>query len=245
MASEIAQVKVDRSLAGNIVGKSNLLVRASFKLSLQEQRLILLAISKLDSRRSHLTPRNSQTCVRITAIEFAETFGIDPKKAYEELQVATDDLFERKIVEIDGKKTDKMRWVSRAKYHSGEGWAEITLFSDLLPMLTLLKNNFTKYKLQRVAGLRSTYSIRIFELCAQFKDTGILRITLDEFITVLDLPYTRYTDIVRRVITPAVEELRAKSNLDIEWRPIKEGRGVKTLEFTFQEAAQTKLPLEE
>jgi plasmid replication initiation protein len=245
MTTDLVPALDDRNLADNIVSKSNALVRASFKLTLQEQRLVLLAISKLDSRKSHLTPRNSQTKVKITSIEFAETFGIDRKKAYEELRDATNELFERKITEINGKKTDKLRWVSRATYHDGEGWAELSLSPDILPMLTLLREKFTTYKLQKVANLRSTYSIRIFELCAQFSSTGLLRIDLDELIRLLDLPYTRYTDIVRRVISPAVEELRAKSNLDIEWRPIKNGRAVKTIEFTFQESAQGKLPLEE
>lgn len=245
MTSAVIPADDERNLANNIVSKSNVLVRASFKLTLQEQRLVLLAISKLDSRKSHMTPRNSQTQVRITAIEFAETFGIDRKKAYEELRAATDELFERKIVEIDGKKTDKLRWVSRATYHSGEGWADISLSPDILPMLTLLRQKFTTYKLQKVAGLRSTYSIRIFELCAQFTSTGLLRIDLDELIRLLDLPYRRYSDIVRRVITPAIDELRAKSNLDIEWRAIKQGRAVKTIEFTFEESVQGKLPLDE
>ncbi len=131
---------------------------------------------------SHMTPRNNQTRVRITALEFAETFGISKKKAYEELKEATDELIERKITEVNGKVTDKMRWVSRATYHSGEGWAEVTLAPEVMPMLTLLREKFTSYRLKRVAGLRSIYSIRLFELCAQFSKTGLLRIDLDEFI---------------------------------------------------------------
>ncbi len=231
------------SLADNIVSKSNSLVRASYRLTLQEQRLILLSISKLDSRRSHISPRNDQARVRITAAEFAETFGIDRKKAYEELKEATDQLFERKIIEIDGKKTDKLRWVQRVTYHDGEGWAEVQLSQDVLPMLTLLREKFTSYRVKRVAGLRSAYSYRLFELLSQFSATGLLRIDLAELITVMQLPYDRYIDIARRVIEPSVKELRAKSNLEIEWRPIKEGRAVKSLEFKFNEAAQGKLDL--
>jgi plasmid replication initiation protein len=70
-----------------------------------------------------------------------------------------------------------------------------------------------------------------------------LRIELADLIRQLDLPYTRYADVARRVIKPAVEELQAKSSLEIEWRPIKDGRAVKTIEFRFKEAAQRKLPL--
>jgi len=232
------------ALSDHLISKSNSLVRASYKLSLQEQRLILAAISKLDSRKLGIRPGHDQSHVRITAAEFAETFGISTKNAYDELRSATNDLFERKITEIDGKQTTKLRWVSKVRYHDGEGWADLTFAQDILPYLTLLRKQFTSYKLKQVAGLRSVYSIRIFELCAQFAETGLLRISLADLITSLDLPYTRYIDIVRRVIQPAVDELRVKSNLEIIWRPIKDGRAVKTIEFQFHEAAQQKLELE-
>lgn len=231
------------ALVDNIVAKSNTLVHASYKLGLQEQRLVLAAISKLDSRRPSITPRGQQTTIRVSAIEFADTFGIDRRKAYDELRDATNGLFERRITEIAGKKTTKTRWVDKVVYHDGEGWAELRFSMDILPLLTLLRSKFTTYTLQRVAGLRSNYAIRLFEMLAQFSSTGLLRIELADFIRELDLPYDRYADVARRVIQPAVQELRAKSNLDIEWTPLKQGRAVKTIEFRFKEAAQKQLPL--
>lgn len=231
------------SLEGNTVTKSNSLVRAGYKLTLQEQRLILAAISKLDSRRPGLHPRNDQARVRITALEFANTFGIDRRKAYEELKTATNELFERKITQIDGKQTTKLRWVSKVDYHDGEGWADLTLSPDILPRLTLLRERFTSYKLAKVAGLRSTYSIRIFEMLAQYASTRLLRIDLDDLINQLDLPYERYTDIARRVITPAVAELEKKVGLDITWAPKKQGRAVKSIEFRWEESPQGCLAL--
>lgn len=242
--NNVELLKLPDALSEHLISKSNSLIRASYKLTLQEQRLILAAISKLDSRKLGIRPGADQSHVRITAEEFSETFGIATKNAYNELRAATNDLFQRQIVEIDGKQTTKLRWVSKVKYHDGEGWADLTFAQDILPYLTLLRKQFTSYKLKQVAGLRSVYSIRIFEMCAQFSDFGLLRISLADLITSLDLPYSRYIDVVRRVIQPACDELRAKSNLEISWRPIKEGRAVKTIEFVFSEAPQKKLEFE-
>lgn len=241
----VEQSPENEGLLDNLVTKSNVLVRACYRLNLQEQRLVLAGISKLDSRKSRHTHRNNSAKVRIDAIEFAETFGIDKRKAYEELKEATNALYERDIKEINGKRTNRQRWVSRATYHDGEGWAELTFAEDIVPYLTLLREKFTSYRLRRVANLRSVYSIRIFEMLAQFATTGILRISVEDLTKELDLPYVRYVDVVRRVIEPAVVELRAKSNMDIEWRPIKDGRSVKTIEFLFREAVQKKLDLME
>lgn len=243
-STEFVEAFNDLSLSQNLVSKSNSLVRASYKLSLQEQRLILAGISKLDSRRlGFFSAKNNQATVHISAQEFGETFGISPKKAYEELKEATDNIFERKITEIEGKTTTKLRWVSKVKYHDGEGWAEMTFSQDILPYLTLLREKFTSYKLKQVAGLRSVYSIRLFEKCMQFSSTGMMRTTLEDFIKELELPYTRFTDIKRRVIDPAVIELRAKSNMEIEWKPITVRRRVVSLEFRFTESAQAKLDI--
>jgi|GEM_PF-529781 len=232
------------SLAENLVSKSNSLIRASYKLNLQEQRLILAAISKIDSRKlNHYPGKPNQATVHISAQEFADTFGISNKKAYEELKEAADNLFERKILEIDGKKSTKMRWVSKVTYHDGLGWAEITFSNDIIPHLTFLREKFTSYKLNRITSLKSGYSVRVFELCVQYQATGMLRITLEDFINDLNLPYQRFSDIKRRVIEPAIEELKVKSNMDITWRAISQKRKVYSLEFVFTEAAQSKLDL--
>ena len=57
------------------------------------------------------------------------------------------------------------------------------------------------------------------------------------------MAYTRFADIHRKVIKPAVDELKAKSNLEIDWEPIKDGRKVKAIRFTFKESGQGKLDL--
>ena len=94
-----------------------------------------------------------------------------------------------------------------------------------------------------MANLRSTYAVRLFEWCIQFVDNGWLIIPLDDLVQRLGVAYTRYADIRRKVIEPAVKELQAKSNLDIKWEPVKEGRSVKSIRFTFKEQDQRKLDL--
>lgn len=234
-------------LSNYLVAQSNKLVTASYKLSLQENRLILLAISKLDSRKigSHPDKRIDQSTVAITAKEFSETFGVNSKKVYEELQEATNNLFERKINEIDGKKTTKMRWVSKIVYHEGEGWVELTFSQDVLPHLTLLRNNFTTFKLISVTGLKSTYSQRIRAMCNMFIDTGMLRIGLEDFRKSLMLPYKDYSNIRRRVLEPAIKEINAMSDISIVCYAIKRGRAVATLEFHISKNPQRTLDLEE
>ena len=230
----------------HLVVKSNSLIRASYKLSLNEQRLILQAVSGLNSKRTAIRPGFNQVeKIRITAAEFGEMWKLPLSKSYEALKDATNELYERSIVEIDGKHIKKMRWVSGVEYHDGEGWASLSFSSHVTPYLTSLSSKFTEYRIGQVANLRSTYAIRIFEWCVQFADTGWMQVRLDELTKRLDLDYKLYNDVRRFVIEPAIKELKTKSNLKIEWFPIKEGRKVTSVRFEFKEPPQMALDFDD
>ena len=61
----------------NLVVKSNALIQASYKLTLNEQRLVLLGVSMLDSRRPGIRPGFNQVeGIRITAEAYAERYAM-------------------------------------------------------------------------------------------------------------------------------------------------------------------------
>lgn len=215
------------------IAKSNTLVEASYKLTLNEQRLILICIARLDGRK----PPPRDNVFVITAKEFSETFSIEEKHAYEALDEAANALYERDIKTYDGVNRERFRWVCGVKYHDNEGKVTLGFSAWISPYLTLLHKKFSSYKLKQIASLKSVYSIRLLEFLMQFKSTGKLIINLDEFKNRLDIAneYKRFFDLKRRIIEPAVRELKEKSDLEINWKPIKLGRSVNKLEFIFFE----------
>lgn len=229
----------------HLVAKSNSLIQACYKLSLHEQHLILQAVSRLNSRKPGFLPTREQVSgLRIYAEEFAEMWGISKRNAYKELKDATNDLYERTIVEIEGKRVTKMRWVSSVSYHEGEGWAQLSFSPEVVPYLTSLHGKFTEYRIGQVAELRSTYSIRLFEWCIQFVDTGWLEVSVDDIQKRLGVDYAKFTDLRRYVIDPAVAELSAKADLEITYKTIKKGVKIVAMRFEFKESDQRKLDLE-
>ena len=145
-----------------------------------------------------------------------------------------------------GKKEKKWVWVSGVTYHHGEGWVELGFSPEMTPHLTLLRKEFTSYKLKHAVALRSVYSWRLFELLMQFKSTGLLRISVDDFCMAMEAPPSCIKDfgqLRRRIIEPAVVELIGKNNLLIEWRAVKHGgRKISGLEFTFKFNPQATFP---
>ena len=244
---------VERPAGERWVTMSNALTRAGHGLTLAEKRIVAAAVSKLDSRKA--LPPGEVPRTKLTAMEYAETFGVDMNTAYDQLQAAAKQLYKRSITfyEPAHKRSGKplpptmvqMRWVGSVKYQDGEGWVELAWWPDLLRHLTGLQRQFTTYQLQQASALRSGYSWKLLELLMRFESTGWAEYTIEDFKASMDAPpsLSDFGQVKRRIIDPAVKELTEKDGWLIQWQPIKAGRKVKALRFTFMRDPQGQLPL--
>lgn len=224
------------------VSIANDLIKSAQGLNIGEKRLLMLAVSKLDSKA---TPSIQGATVSITVSEMVEMFDLNPDKAYQEAKKAAEGIMKRQIrLKTNDADSELIQWVGKSKYNKGEGWILVEFYYGLFPHLFELKSHFTSYRLSRASGLRSVYSWRLFELLMQFKKTGLLNILIDDFHHSLETPKTYHVDfslLKARVIEPAVKEIREKDGLAVEWEAIKAGRKVKALKFTFPTEQQLSL----
>ena len=237
------------------VTMTNALTRAGHGLTLSEKRIVMAAVSKLDSRKP-LQPGEVPT-TKITASEYAEAFGVDVDTAYEQLQHGAKHLYNRSITFYEpsfkrGKKNlvpsiVTMRWVGQVHYQKKEGWVELYWWPKLLPHLTGLQRQFTTYQLQQASALRSTYSWRLLELLTRFKSSNVAEYTIEDFCESMNATVKQRTDfaaIRRKIIEPAIRELQEKDGWFIQWTPIKAGRRVAAVRFNFMRDPQGRLQLD-
>lgn len=232
------------SLDSQIV-KSNHIVSASYRLTLAEQRIILSCISKI--RRNEMV--TDEVLYAVTAGELAELSGTDSKTAYRDLAVAAERLFERRITiffEPDGSsrplRKRLTRWVQDIEYIEGEGRIELRFGKTILPFLTGLTEQFTRYRLSDVAKMTSGHAIRIFELLIQYETLGRREIALEDLFNwlQLDCKYSVFANFRRRVIEPAIEQINLHSPLQVSWSQRKTGRKVTHLIFEFSPKQDSK-----
>ncbi len=216
-----------------VVVKSNEVISSSYRLSLNEQRIILTCISKIDST-SELTKEQGIT-IRVDEIKdlLVKTRN-DTGSFYNDLKTATDKLYERSIV-LDGEGS-KRRWVYEVTYNHTEG--SITLFFSptIIPYLSELKGNFTKYKLENISNFKSAHSIRIYELLCQWSFIGEREIELEELKKLLGLEdkYSeRPANFIRRVIDVAKNDINNHSNIHLEYGLRKTGRKITHIQLKF------------
>lgn len=226
-----------------IAYKSNALIEASYKLTLQEQRLLLMCIGKIDPREQEV-----RKTFQITSNDFYLAFpDMGKSNAERHLKEAIDKLAERWIYIHNNNERRRIRWIQEeAEYFDKEGKIEIVFSDSIMPYLTQLQGQFTKIIIKNVSALKSVYSIRLYELLMQFKAIGDRLISLDDFRSMLGLDddkYPTFKSLNQWVIKPAVKELNQKSNLSVSVDSIKKGRSVFALHFHFKEDQQIKMAL--
>ncbi|HPE60637.1 MAG TPA: replication initiation protein [Thiolinea sp.] len=209
---------------------SNDLIRAVQRLSLNEKRLLMLAVSSLDENAG------IGQLVTVSAAAYSQMYGIPTNNAYRTLKEAESKLWDRELfmLRVDGGVT--IRWIISYRYNPGKGSVSLKFHPDLDKHLINLKERFTRYLLSRAADFNYLYSWRLFELVIQFRKTGVLRLSVEEFKAIMEVPsaYDRDFGLVRRkVIDLAVQEIRAKDGLDLHYETTKTGRKITGLTFTF------------
>lgn len=212
------------NLGNNLVTQHSTLARAAQRLSLQEKRVIMAAISKVDSRHEIKLAREG---VKIHADEIAETFGIPLNDAYDVLQTACKQMFERSWTtrgfDPMTKKPTKIvrRWVTEAEYAEGSAWCRVQFHEKTLPFIMGLSKNFTSYRLSQASALRSIYSWRMLEniqACEMKAGKGIWNVRINHFHDAMGVPDSvkkNFSLLNKRVIQPAVKELAADWKIEV------------------------------
>jgi Protein involved in initiation of plasmid replication len=250
--ARVLKPRTDVAIADRSVSMSNALARGAQGLSLSQKRIISLAMADTDSlpARDLMTGQIHGWTVRLLAHDYAETYEVDANTAYEQLKTGAHSLLKTlwRTVSMGrkGPSVTEGQWLSLAKYSKGEGRVDITFHPHIAPHLLALRKQFTTYKLKQAAALRSIYAWRLFECLQSWQSTGRWTPDIAEFHKAMEAPASCVKDfgqLKRRVIEPAVKELREKDGVRLEWEPVKAGRKVVGLDFKFSPDPQIKLDL--
>jgi len=206
------------------VNKSNKIIEARYKLLLIEQKFILMMASLIDPSDYEFKFYS----VRIK--EVADFLKLSPKNAYREIKKVIIRLNKKTlIIPLEDNRELITTWVSSAEYFKNEGLIEFEFSEKLKPYLLQLRREFTSYSIKNIIKLKSSYSIRIYELLKQYEKIGKRKFKLDELRKVLgitDNEYPHYANFNHRVIKVAEKELMEKTDLSFTVDVLKEGRKV-------------------
>ncbi|MGJ0357334.1 replication initiation protein [Aliarcobacter butzleri] len=131
-----------------------------------------------------------------------------------------------------------VNWFSSLKYKNAV--IEYSFDTRLKEYLLDLNSNFTAYHLTNILNLKSSYSIRIFELLFQLKDKGFRTMFLNDFKECLGIPDSYSNKDIRRLIENAQKDLQLHTTIQFEFKLIKKGRAFYKIEFIIKNNKKIK-----
>ena len=231
---------MDSEMNNELVVKSNQVIEASYRLTLSEQRLILLCVQQIKKAQ---TVRVTDTFT-VTAMAFADMFDTPQKNAYRELQTVADRLYDRSVTVHDPDPenpkiaTTKTRWITSVSYLPDEGTIQLTFAQKMLPYIAMLEGGFTRYNLEHIANMTSVYGIRFYEFFKFWlfgSSHGNKKIGMAELKEKLELKdkYSSIKDFKLYVLDKAMSDINNASDLSASYETLKTGRKITHIEFSF------------
>lgn len=238
-------------MQNNLVTQSNDLVTATYTMTLREKELLLACVSRIDSRvdtRKDAKVVTKQTKFTVTVQEIKDLFYKETNKdnAFRDLEKAAKSLLHRKVeIKLDGNKTLITSFISGVLFDPDGSQITVTFAEDILPYLTQLSANFTKYRLIEVSELSSTHAIRLYELiiCWMGQWQHSKELALDDFryIMGVDGKYGQFGQLRQYVIDKAIEEINknTKYKVSVEYKKVR--RSFVSLTLSFHKKSLAKL----
>lgn len=233
--SERQKIKTQYERQMKVFKRDDMIQKARFQLSVQEQRCVLYAISKI---------KPTDTAFQEYEFELKDFYalcGIE-KESYTELKKILRGLSDRSWwAEIDDKGTESVvRWFNVVRTNKKSGKVRIKFHEDMMPFLLQLAEQarangifYTQYSLKYVLPMKSQYSSRLYELLKSYqKNNREWFFETEELKKLLDcVNYQNFNDFKKRALEPAVKEINEFTDLDIAYDTESEGRKVVKVSF--------------
>lgn len=211
-----------------VVKANEIIQKAKFDLGLLEQKTFCYAVSKIKPNDE----LNTQYVFSIN--EYCDACGINRNsgKTIEEVKSALKKLRDKSFYLLDENGDYVLiGWLSKVRVSPKSGKITIKFDEDMQKYLIGLYKNYTQYSLLCILPMRSSYSIRLYELLKSFSGFNCKEFDIDDLQMKLCSYYKRFPDFRRKVLEVSTKEINLYTDIEISWQPIKKGRKVVKVKF--------------
>ena len=218
----------------DVVKANELIQNSRFHLTLQEQKIVLYLISKIKPEDNDLKD------YMFNIKDFCQICGIDYKNGqnYIDIKKTIQDLRDKSFwVKVSDTKETLFSWINYATIERNDGIIEIGLSSKMKPYLLQLREKFTQYKLIYTLGMKSQYSVRIYELLKSYENMHRKLFFVDDLKSMLMCEkesYKNFNNFKVKILDTAVKEINALTDISVEFETMKEGKKITQVEFVIK-----------
>ncbi|MCC0664555.1 replication initiation protein [Clostridioides sp. ZZV15-6597] len=217
-----------------VLMKNNALIRAKYSLTLNENRIYLLILYKLQKSCD-----GTMRCY-ITKSEIKQIIKKTNDRTTKNITELLSSLRSKPIHYIQRKKSNKFAWgecsiISEFKYDEDIQAFIIDSSRTIYDLLNkYLETGYTPANLAVLFTLNNYYAQRLYDLIRLWSGKkNIITYKVEELkeYLMLEDSYPQYGNFKRRVIVPAVEALNKTGLFEIDFKERKEGKKVIAIDF--------------
>jgi len=215
------------------VKKADVIVKSRYKLNPLPLKFITTLIAGL-KRGDDI---NEEYVFKVK--DFRELTGLKRKDLYWAVKEALKELLEKPLHIPTDDGFFMCNWISGGHYIENQGEVRFMIYPKLRPFLLEAQKKFLKYRLENILNLRSSYSIRMYEILKdwlelnkRYGNKAEKIISLKEFREILEIPRSYvYGMLKKRVLEKAKKELEQHTDIIFDYEEIKTGRKITHLHF--------------
>lgn len=222
------------------ITKSNVLINASYRFSLNELRILLYGLSHIDPRSNEFPMFH-----RIHIKELAEFYNIGEKDRgsfYDNIKHALLNKFWRRefsYYDEELGETIRRTWLTEIRYGRKDGSLAYEYNPKIKNQLQQLAKRFTSYFLANIANMKSVYAVRLYEISVMYlnaskQDKTTFTKKLENLKHNLDITekYKHFYHLKANVLQIAKRDINKHSDINFSYKVIKIGRSPHEIEFT-------------
>ncbi|MCX0498997.1 MULTISPECIES: replication initiation protein [Erwinia] len=236
------------------VVQGNELLEGAYSVTLDEMRLLNLALAQIDSRRPQ-----PDILYKLYPKDFQRIFNVNPTSSHVQLRTAAESLMKKPVTvyKRDSRsnkvKTVQLAWFSRLEYINDDDQSAVVVRfgQDVAPYLYELKESFTQMNFSSLAKLDTPFSVRLYGWLIKsrhlsgYKQNGVIEVTLTlEWMREkagLVGKYADYRDFRQKLLQPTIDRINANTDISVIWEPVKAGRTVTAIKFTYADEASPEV----
>ena len=188
---------------------SNELLKSSYNLSVMEHRIVKSFTASI----GYSDVLSEDTPYSMKLMDFAHFWGLNGCDVRKDIKVSVNTLFKREITIKTAEGHGKIHWLQKFWYSNADDSFYLYWNKDVIRHISLLRERFAKLNLDDLVGLRSSYSIRMYELLItavgenSYKNPSW---SPEELMELLDVPdsYREYKIFKMRVLNVIWKELK-------------------------------------
>ena len=219
--------------------QSNQLIEASYRMSVPAKRVMLMLLGQIHPGQQDISGK-----IRIEAADYAEKTGVSLDQSYRDIKNGCRELMRTIITTRNAaaRTTEECVVVHWMNYHESEGWLEATFTPWIAPFIHKLRNiGYKTISINEAVQFKRFYTIRLYELLMQWESSGVRLITLEDLRNSFSIDkktYLTYKDFRVKVLEPSINEIEQKTLWRIKSNPIKTGKKITSLKFSFEKSQQ-------